>query len=109
MEVNIKYPPGAVSNRRVQEMGKGRGRGRYGGRDSGRYGGRDFGRYGGRGRGSGRFGRGRGRGYIPKLGSKVITLMNEKKRYYHTSIKFSDDIYHQTTNDQRENLHKQRK
>ena len=29
-EVNIKYPPGAVSIRRVQEVGKRRGRGKYG-------------------------------------------------------------------------------
>ena len=91
MEVDIKYTPVAVAIRRVQEMGKWRGRGRYGGRDSGRY--------GGRGRGSGIFGRGRGCVYIPKLGSKVITIMNGKKIEYHASIRFSDDIYHQMTND----------
>ena len=70
-EVNIKYPPGAVATRRVHEMGKGIDKGRYGGRDPGRYGGRD--------RESGIFGRGRGRGYSPKLGYKVITLMNGNK------------------------------
>ena len=42
-EVNIKYPPGAVAIIRVQEMGKWRVRGIYGGRDSGIYGGRDRG------------------------------------------------------------------
>ena len=67
--------------------------------DRGRYGGRDSGIYGGRGRVSGIFGRSRGRGYSPKLGSKVINIMNEKKTYYHASIKFSDDIYHQMKND----------
>ena len=85
-EVNIKYPPGAVTIKRLQEMGKERGRVRYGGRDSGIY--------GGRGRVSGRFGRDRGCGYSPKAGSKVSTLMNGKKIDYHASIKFSDDIYH---------------
>ena len=58
-EVNIKYPPGAVSTIRVKKLGKGRGRGRYVGRDSGRYGGRD--------RVSVIFGHVRGRGYSPKL------------------------------------------
>ena len=58
-EVNIKYPPGAVATRRVQEMGKSRGRVRYKGRDSVRYGG-IF-------RGQGIFGRGRGCVYSPKL------------------------------------------
>ena len=82
-------------------MGKGRGRGRYGVKDTGRY--------VGRGRGSGIFGRGRGCGYSPKLGSKVITLMNGKKIDYHASIKLSDDIYHQMTNDQQETLHRERK
>ena len=82
-------------------MGKGVCRGRYGGRDSGIC--------GGRGRGSGKFGRGRGRGYSPKLGSKVISIMNGKKIYYHASIKFSDGIYHQMTNDQQENIHIERK
>ena len=50
-------------------------------------------RHGGRGRVSGIFGYGRGRGYIPKLVSKVITLMNGKKIDYHAYIDFSDDIY----------------
>ena len=46
-EVHIKYPPGSIQNRRVQELSKRRGRrGRR--RDSGKYAGR------------GRFGRGRG-------------------------------------------------
>ena len=89
-EVNIKYLTGAVATRRVQEMGKGRGRGRYAGRDSVRYGGIC--------RGRGRLGRGRGCVYSPKLGSKVITLMNGKKIDYHSSIKFSDNIYHRMTN-----------
>ena len=95
--MNIKYPPVVVAIKRVQEMGKGRRRGRYGGRYSGRY--------GGRGRGSGRFCRGTGRVYSPKLGSKVITLMNGKKIDYHAYIKFSDDIYHQMKNDLQEIHH----
>ena len=101
IKMNIKYTTGGVAIRRLQETGKGRYRGRHGGRDSIRY--------GGRGRGSGRFGRGRGRGYSPKLGSKVITLMNGKRIYYRASIKFSDDIYHQMTNNQRETIHVKRK
>ena len=100
-EVKIKYPPGAVATNRVKEMDKGRGRGRYGGRGPRRYGGRC--------RGSGRLGRGRGRGYIPKLGSKVITLINGNKIYYHEYIKFSDNIYHQMTNYQQESPHTERK
>ena len=68
-------------------MGKWRSRGRYGVRDSGRY--------CGRGKGSGRFGCSRCRVYIPRLVSKVITLMNEKKIDYLASNKFNDDIYHQ--------------
>ena len=71
-------------------MDKWRGRGRYGVRYSGSY--------GGRGRVSGILGCGRGRGYSPKLGYKVITLMNGKRIDYHASIKFSDDIFHQMTN-----------
>ena len=59
-KVSIKYPPVSVATRRVQEMGKGRDRGRYGGIESRRYGGRS--------RVSGRLGRSRGRGYSPKLG-----------------------------------------
>ena len=82
-------------------MGKGRGRGRYAGRDSVRYGGICRGRR--------IFGCGRGCVYSPKLGSKVITLMNGKKIDYHSSIKFSDNIYHRTTNNHRENLHRERK
>ena len=58
-KVNIKYPPVSVATRRVQEMGKGRGRGRYGGIESRRYGGRS--------RVSVIFGHVRGRGYSPKL------------------------------------------
>ena len=99
--MDIKYPPGSVANIRVQEMGKGRGIRRYGGRDSGRY--------GVRGRGSGRLGLGRGRGYSPKLGYKVITLMNGRKIDYHSYIKFNDDIYHKMTNEQRETIHRERK
>ena len=98
--VNIKYSPGAVAIRRLQEMGKCRGRGGYGGRDSKRY--------GGRGIGSGIFGWNRGRGYSPKLGSKVITIMNRKNMDYHASINFSDDIYHIMTNDQQENFQRER-
>ena len=80
-------------------MGKWRGRGIYGGRDSRIY--------GERGRGSGRFSRGRGRGYSHKLVPKVTTLVNGKKIDYHTSIKFSDDIYQKIKNDQRETLHRE--
>ena len=80
-------------------MGKGRGRVRYVGRHSVRYGG-IF-------RGRGRFVRGRGSVYSPKLVSKVITLMNGKRIYYHSSIKFSDNIYHRMTNNQRENFHRE--
>ena len=100
-EVDIKYPPRAVTIRIVQELGKLRGRVIYVVRDSRRYGGRF--------RGSGIFGGGRGQGYIPKLVSKVITLMNGKKVYYHAYIKFSDDKYHQMKNDQKETLQRERK
>ena len=100
-DVNIKYPPVEVPTRIEQEMVKGRGRGKYGGMYSGRY--------SGRGRGSGIFGHYRGLGYIPKLGSKFIALVNGKKIDYHASIKFSGDIYHQMTNNQQENIHRERK
>ena len=91
-EARIKYLPGTVAKRRVQEMGKGRGRRRYGGRESGRY--------GGIGIGLGKFSCNRGLVYSPKLGSKVITLMNGKKIDDHAHINFSDDIYHQMKKDQ---------
>ena len=100
-EVKIKHLPGAVVTRIVQEMEKGIGRGRYGRGDSGIY--------GGRGRESVRFGHSRGRQYIPKLGSKVITLINWKKIDYHTSVKFSGGIYHQMTTYQRKYLQRERK
>ena len=99
--MNIKYTPVAVAIRSVQEKGNWRGRGRYGVID--------FRRYGGRGRGSKIFGRSRGRRYSPKLGYKVITIINGKMVEYHSSIKFSDGIYHQMTNDQQENIHIERK
>ena len=107
-EVNIKYPPGEIQTRRVQELTKGRG-GRRRGRYSGRYAGRGiFGRGGGvRGYGGGSYS-------IPgssysRPGSKVITLKNGKKIDYHASIKFDNYVYNNMTDDQRDTLHRERK
>ena len=100
-EVNIKYPPGEIQTRRVQELAKvrgGRGRGRDSGINSGR------GRFG-RDRG----GRGYGGGSYSRPGSKVITMENGKKIDYHASIKFDNYVYNNMTDDQRDTLHRERK